>query len=182
MRVLQASGRLGRMGLLAGTLAVAALVAAPSVLGGKPVRTSIHYEPGLVFPAGQACSFDVGVQPSRNAFTTLTEFSDGHIQVHTNAKPTFTNLENGTSIVWHSAYALTETYDPATNLGTDAVHGRLWVTFYRGDVVFGEVLEEDVIFLGIEGHLRVTFDLDTFAVTASSLDGRVVADLCSLLA
>ena len=35
--------------------------------------------------------------------------------------------------------------------------------------------------LGVEGHLWLTFELDTGVITTSSLDGQVVADLCALL-
>lgn len=104
------------------------------------------------------------------------------MQTISNAYPRFTNLDSGNSIVWHSSYVATDTYYPDENVGTFDVNGRFFVTFFPGDVAFGEVVGDDGVMLGIKGHLQVTYSLDTFAVTSSSLDGSVVADLCALLA
>jgi hypothetical protein len=169
--------------LLLAAVAGAALVAVPTGLGAKPVRTVITLEPSVI-PAGFGCAFGVAVLPNGpNGVprVTVTDFSDGRTVTQVNADPTLTNLDTGTSIVHGSRFTETDTYDPETNDIFSVASGTLLLNLYPGDQgPFGEVGENGALF-AVVGTNQLTFDLDTGQVTSFSYVGTVT-DVCPLLA
>jgi hypothetical protein len=159
---------------------LALLVSNPlPAIAGKPTRTVI--EPtGVLIPAGFGCSFDVEGQPDEDAWSAITEFEDGRIQIISNAKPTLTNLDTGESIVHHSSYKQTLSYDPIGNDFLIELSGRIFAQFFPGEEgPFGEVGEDGAL-LSLAGYFQATWDLDTELYTSFSMDGKVT-DLCTLL-
>jgi hypothetical protein len=72
------------------------------------------------------------------------------------------------------------TYDEATNDVHVTIDGRYMIGFAAGDVgLAGPVTETQTYSVGGQ---TFTFDLDTNAIIAYSLDGKVLADVCAVLA
>ncbi|WP_458112677.1 hypothetical protein M1D88_00485 [Arthrobacter sp. R1-13] len=93
----------------------------------------------------------------------------------------WTNAESGQTFTQRSRYALVETYDEATNDFHVTINGRFLVGFYPGEIgPAGPVTETETY--SVAGHQTFTFDADTNAITAYSLDGKVLADVCAVLA
>jgi hypothetical protein len=164
--------------ILAGIVAGIALIAVPTGLGAKPIRT-VDIPGPRVNPAGLGCAFDVAVLP--NDVTRIVEFSSGRVAVHVNAEPTFTNLDTRTSYVQRSRFNGTDIYEPETNDVLSVTSGRFVMNLYPGDQgPFGEVGENGALFAMV-GTVYTTFDLDSELVTFFSYEGTVF-DLCEALA
>ena len=156
-----------------------ALVAVPTALAAKPIRTVLEQPPPSVIPAGQGCSFDVGEQAGEG-MTTLTEFSDGRTVIHVNADPILTNLETGDTFVQRARAKVTDTVDAQANEIVEEISGQVFVSFLPGDQGPSGVVEEPGALLSIIGHQRLTFDADTFVLTSYSLNGKAT-DICAQL-
>lgn len=157
-----------------------ALIAAPTALGGKPIRSVVPFTEPIFFPAGSVCAFPVRGQPGEGSRAMITEFSDGRVQVIDWAEANLTNLDTGNTIVWNSRFLSTETVDPEANELFFENSGRFFVWLFPGDQgPAGEVGYPGAL-LGIVGEARGTVDLDTGMVTSFSLDGQTT-DLCALL-
>lgn len=168
---------LGPLGLV--VVGALALVAVPTALAAKPIRTVFEPQP-LVIPAGFGCSFDVGGQPGEGARATLTEFSDGRTVIQGHAEPTLTNLETGETFAQRTRAKITDTFDPQTNEIVEEVSGRIFINLYPGDQGPSGLVEEPGAVLSVIGHQRLTFDPDTFVVSSYSLNGKAT-DICAQL-
>ena len=164
------------VGLVVGALL---LVSDPALAAAKPTRTVIVPEPILI-PAGFGCPFDVGGEPDDKARQTITEFSDGRVQTIGRANPTLTNLDTGKSIVHHSSYKLTQTYNSDTDEVVLSISGKFFITLYPGDQGPFGVVGENGALLSITGNQYLTLDPETEVITSYSLDGQAT-DLCALL-
>lgn len=162
-------------GVIVGALA---LVAVPTALASKPIRTVFEPRP-FVIAAGQGCAFDVQVQP-RNARATLTEFSDGRTVLRGHGDGTLTNRETGETFDQRTRAKVTDTFDPQTNEIAEEISGRIFVAFLPGDQGPSGVVEAPGAVLSVIGHQRLTYDADTFAVTSYSLNGKAT-DICAQL-
>lgn len=157
-----------------------ALIAAPTALGGKPIRSVVPFTEPIFLPAGVGCAFPVRGQPGEGSRAMITEFNDGRTQTIDWAQANLTNLDTGKTILWRSRFLIKETIDPSTNELVSVLTGRHFGFLSPGDQgPSGEVGEPGVL-LGVIGHLRVTTDLDTGVVTSFSLNGQTT-DLCALL-
>jgi hypothetical protein len=163
-------------------VALAALIVVAPAMGAKPTRTVVDLEgdaDAFVIPAGEGCAFAVRFRPSERSRRTLTEFSDGRLQVIRHAEWTLTNLATGDSFVQVSRNR-DITFDAAANDALVETSGRIFITFLPGDQgPFGEV-EDPGLLLSVIGHQSFTLDLDANAITAYSLDGQAT-DICALL-
>lgn len=56
------------------------------------------------------------------------------------------------------------------------------IGFYAGDIGLEGPVSEQTQTYSVAEHQTFTFDLDTNAITAYSLDGKVLADVCAVLA
>lgn len=152
------------------TASVLALVAVPTAMGAKPIRTVISPLPPIALPAGLGCSFPLDGQPDPKAQQTIMEFSDGRIVTFGHANATLTNLDTGASILWRSRYRLSD------NSG----RGRFFFLFFPGDEgPLGEVGENGAL-LGLVGHFQWTADPLTDVITSFTLNGQAT-DICALL-
>jgi len=162
--------------LLRRAIAVASIVSL-GVLG--PVSTANAEEPEVEIPAGDFCPFAL-----LGSFTV--KGSDKNLPgdrfwVHNVGTGILTNPESGETFTQRSRYALVETYDEAANVFHVTINGRFLVGFYPGDIgLAGPVTEVESY--SVAGHQTFTFDADTNAITAYSLDGEVLADVCAVLA
>lgn len=157
--------------------AFVALIAVPTALGAKPIKTEFQPQP-FVIPAGFGCPFDVDVA-DEDAQATITQFSDGRVVIHGHAEPTVTNLETGDSFLQRTRAKITQTVDPEANEVLFEISGRILINLYPGDQgPFGEVGEDGLV-ASVIGHQRFTADLDTEVVTSYSLDGQAT-DVCPL--
>ncbi|WP_461164128.1 hypothetical protein [Arthrobacter sp. R4-81] len=76
---------------------------------------------------------------------------------------------------------MVSTYDEATNDFHVTINGRFFIGFIPGDIgPDGPVTETETY--SVAGHQTFTFDADTNTITAYSLDGKVLADICAVLA
>jgi hypothetical protein len=158
--------------------AFVALIAVPTALGAKPIKTEFQPQP-FVIPAGFGCAFDVGVA-DEDARATIMQFSDGRVAIHGHAEPTVMNLETGDSFAQRTRGHITRTFDPEANELLFDVTGRLLLNLYPGDQgPFGEVGEDGLV-ASVIGHQRFTLDLDTEVTTSYSLDGQAI-DVCPLI-
>ena len=156
----------------------AILVAVPTGLGAKPVRTVFHGQEPYVIPAGVGCPFDVRNAPV--GWFSITEFSDGRTVTYGHGDVTMTNLETGTSYFRKSRFVVTDTFTDATTL-QEVIDGRVNIQFFPGDQgPFGEIGENGGWFAFV-GTVTLTLDLDTLAYTSFSYQGTVT-DLCEILA
>jgi hypothetical protein len=157
-----------------------ALIAVPTALGAKPIRTHIPFTEPIFLPAGVGCAFPVRGQPGEGSRAMITEFSDGRVQTIDWAQANLTNLETGETILWRSRFLIRETIDPGTNELVSVASGRHFNILSPGDPgPSGEVGEPGAL-LGVVGRERITFDLDTGVITSYSLNGQAT-DLCALL-
>lgn len=73
------------------------------------------------------------------------------------------------------------TYEETTNDFHVTIDGRYSNGFTAGDIgPAGPVTETQTY--SVSGHQTFTIDVDTNAVVAYSLDGKVLADVCAVLA
>jgi hypothetical protein len=162
----------------AGALVLSMVTAAPAAAE-KPIR-SLAEGQGFVSPAGEICPFAVSGQPDEGAGYRITEFSDGRTVFHGQGYPTLTNLETGTSLVHHSKYTVTDTVLESGEIHEE-ISGQIFIALFEGDRGPVGVVGEDGALLGVNGHIVLTFDPETFVVTFFELNGSAI-DLCALLA
>ena len=145
------------------------LLTAPQAGAGQPERTQIALDP---FVIEDLCSFTVSVVPTGKD-QVQTVFDDGRWTVHAHADPTLTNLSTGRSLVYRLRYVASGTADGSS--GT--VSGQFSFALAPGDVgPFG--VDPDGSLLHFVGHLHVTSDPDTFAITSFSWGGTF-SDICT---
>lgn len=148
----------------------------------RPTRTVFDAE-GFVLPAGSGCSFKVAIEPADDPPTlTETEFSDGGVtgQIR-DGFISLTNVKTGESIVHHSQYRVSQTYDASTNQILEVWDGTAFWWFLPGDVGPYGVVGKPGLLLSITGHVETTYDLETNAITSFELDGQVNFDICAAL-
>ena len=85
-------------------LALGLVVAAPAAAA-QPTRNMRPLHGGFVYPAGQACAFDVAGQPNAKptaeaafqsgGFVVETDFSDGLVTYSVRARGAYVNVETG---------------------------------------------------------------------------------------
>ena len=156
------------------------LIAIPMAKAAKPDRTVFGPSSPDTIPAGFGCSFDVGFQPSDDAFRIVTVFSDGRTVTIGHGRPTLTNLDTGESYVQTSRYKATETYNPESNDVLIEVSGRIYLQFFPGDQGPSGTVGANGALFAVAGHAALTVDLDTFVYTSFSLDGQSL-DLCAAI-
>lgn len=93
-----------------------------------------------------------------------------------------TNAESGQSFTQRSRYTLVSTYDEATNDFHVTIDGRFMVGFYAGDIGLEGPVTAGTETYSVAGHQTFTYDADSDRITAYSLDGEVLADVCAVLA
>jgi hypothetical protein len=145
----------------------------------KPDRLVVAPD-GIYVPAGFGCAFDVSGTPDARARQTFTTFGDGRFQTVGHANPTFTNVETGDTYVQRSRYQSTENYDPATDSVVVEASGRIFITFFPGDIGPDGIVGPPGRFIGFVGHVRLTVDPVTFAITSFQHTGTST-DICAEL-
>jgi hypothetical protein len=152
--------------LLRRAIAAAAIL---SVVLLGPVSSANAEEFEVEFPPGEFCpGFTVlGVITVKGSEKFLP--GDRFWQ-HNVGTGVWTNAESGQTFTQRSRYALIETYDQAANDFHVTINGRYLI---------GLLPDESH---SVAGHQTFTFDADTNTITAYSLDGRVLADVCAVLA
>jgi hypothetical protein len=166
------------------TIAAAAvcLLTVPEANASPPTRT-VNTVEGFFAPAGEVCpSFGVIATPDRHARSTTTVFANGREVTNAVASPTLTNADTGQSVVQRSRYIMVVTTDEETGDTNVEIDGRFFVRFFPGDVGPGGTVMTEVKTLSVVGHQAFTVDHETFAITAYSLDGQIIRDLCEVLA
>lgn len=146
------------------------------LLGPVPSANAEEFE----FPAGDFCP---GFAVLANVTVKGSEktLPGDRFWEHNVGTGVLTNAESGQTFTQRSRYALTATYDEATNDVHVTINGRYMKGFAPGDIgLEGPVTETQTY--SVAGHQTFTFDLDTNATTAYSLDGEVFADVCAVLA
>ena len=159
------------------------LVSVPSAQALRPTRT-IEDATGGVFPAGMGCSFRVRLEPADGASVTTihTEFSDGRfVRQIRDGYIKMTNLKTGKSIVHHSQYSITETYDPVTNQVYLEANGTYWDLFLPGDVGPFGVVAKPGLLLSVTAHEVGTYDIDADRYVLDEFKGKVNFDICAAL-
>ncbi|WP_043469686.1 hypothetical protein [Arthrobacter sp. Rue61a] len=147
-------------------IAVGAIL--PFVLLG-PISGANAEEFEVEFPAGEFCPGfavlgDITVKGSEKTLP-----GDRFWQ-HNVGTGIWTNAETGHTFTQRSRYALTETYNEEANDFRVTINGRYLI---------GLLPDESH---SVAGHQTFTFDADTNTIVAYSLDGRVLADVCAVLA
>lgn len=94
----------------------------------------------------------------------------------------WTNAESGQTFTQRSRYAMVATYDEATNDFHVTIDGRYMIGFYAGDIGLEGPVTATTQTFSVAGHQTFTYDVDTDMITAYSLDGEVLADVCAVLA
>jgi hypothetical protein len=150
---------------------------AEPVAADKPDRVVIAPD-GFDVPAGFGCSFAVSATPDARARQTFTTFTDGRFQTVGHANPTFTNVDTGATYVQRSRYQAIETYDPVTNVIVAELSGRVFFVFFPGDVGPDGLVGPHGQIVGFVGHIRATYDPDTFAITSFEHIGTST-DICA---
>lgn len=148
--------------------AIAAAAILPFVLLG-PVSGANAEEFEVEFPAGEFCPGfavlgDITVKGSEKTLP-----GDRFWQ-HNVGTGVWTNAESGQTFTQRSRYALVETYDQAANDFHITINGRYLIGLLPDEAY------------SVAGHQTLTFDADTNTFVAYSLDGRVLADVCAVLA
>jgi hypothetical protein len=160
--------------------AAGALVIAPAVGAGKPVRTPLPAEP-LALDAGSSCRFDVVLTPQAGTRITQTEFDDGRVVIKTNGSSNVANADTGAEVTVRDHSTVTNVLDADANDLHIEASGQTIFYFFPGDQgPFGEVGPNGGLF-HVTGHVEEIWDLDTDVVTAFSLNGRAT-ELCSRIA
>jgi hypothetical protein len=176
------STRWVRRGFVTGALVVAMLAMAlphHAAHAAPPIRERSPRESGsFVFPAGEACSFPVGVE-IRFVFGSITEFSDGRIVFTDHADFTLTNLDTGATFVQHTNATFTDTPTADGNI-FEVLDGSFFFGFLPGDQGPDGVVGEGGASYILVGHFEYTFDPDTFQIISFQGSGRAT-DLCQLL-
>jgi hypothetical protein len=161
--------------LLRRAMAVASIVSL-GVLG--PVSTANAEEPEVEIPAGDFCPFAL-----LGSFTVKGSekiLPGDRFWEHNVGTGVLTNPESGETFTQRSRYALVATYDEAANVFHVTINGRFLVGFLPGDIgPEGPVTEVESY--SVAGHQTFTYDVDTDTLVYS-LDGRVLADVCAVLA
>ena len=153
-----------------------ALAIAPAAGAHQPFREPIDVESQIL----PACSFDVLVTPDARR-EILTIFDSGRLTIHTNGRPTLTNMETGDSKTYRLRYIYQQTVDPETGEILGQVTGRSLFFIAPGDVGPSGEVDPDGGMVQIVGELRTVMDPDTFAITSFTTRG-IVTDLCADLA
>ena len=173
--------RTGRGAVVAVVLAVvmAAPVAAAAPAGAStPIRTVFSLSP-FVDPAGTACAFDVGAEPS-GGFIAETAFADGSILVSIRARGAYVNLETGARYQTLDNTSDYRRFDPQTGVITGVDAGPNTWSFLPGDDgPFGVVGSHGALYHFV-GTLSYTYDTKTNHATILGYTGTV-EDVCAAL-
>lgn len=134
----------------------------------------VEFPPGAFCP-GFAVLGDITVKGAEKMLP------GGRFWEHNVGTGIWTNAESGRTFTQRSRYASVATYDDAANDLHVTVNGRYFIGFYPGETgPAGPVTETKTY--SVAGHQTFTIDLDTNAITAYSLDGEILADICAVLA
>jgi len=145
-----------------------------------PVSSANAEEFEVEFPAGEFCP-GFAVLASITVKGSEKTLPGDRFWQHNVGTGVLTNAESGESFTQRSRYALVETYVEATNDVHVTINGRYLKGFAAGDIgLSGPVTETQTY--SVAGHQTFTYDLDTNTTTAYSLDGKVLADVCAVLA
>lgn len=145
-----------------------------------PVSSANADEIEVVAPTGEFCP-DFAVYGSITVKGSDKILPGDRFWEHNVGTGIWTTAEFYHTFTQRSRYALVTTYDEATNDFHFTVDGRYFIVFYPGDIgPAGPVTETQAY--SFAGHQTFTVDLDTSAITAYSLDGEILADICAVLA
>ena len=135
----------------------------------------------VVYPAGEFCpGFAVlGNITVKGSEKTLP---GDRFWEHNVGTGVWTNAESGQTFTQRSRYASVVTYDEATHDFQITIDGRFMIGFYAGDIGLEGPVTEETQTYSVVGHQTFTYDADTDKITAYSLDGKVLADVCAVLA
>jgi hypothetical protein len=173
--------RPARGAVLAG---VFALVVAGPAAAAQPTRTVYPVHAGGVIPAGTACPFDVGAQPStatlRNGFTAETDFSDGRVMFSVHRHGAYVNLDTGASFPTNESFTEIDRFDAATGIVYGKDLGQPSSTFNPGDIGPFGVAGGNGAFYHVDGTLSVTYNTNTNVFSVVTYSGRIT-DICAAL-
>lgn len=156
----------------------AASILSVGLLGPVPSANADEFE--VEVPAGDFCP-GFAVLGSITVKGSEKSLPGDRFWEHNVGTGVWTNAESGQTFTQRSRYALIATYDEATNDFHVTIDGRYLIGFAAGDIgLAGPVTETQTY--SVAGHQTFTFDADTNAITAYSLDGKVLADVCAVLA
>lgn len=145
-----------------------------------PLSSANADEFEVVAPAGEFCP-DFTVYGSITVKGSDKVLPGDRFWEHNVGTGIWSTAEFDHTFTQRSRYALVTTYDEATNDLHFTVDGRYFIVFYPGDIgPAGPVTETQAY--SFAGHQTFTVDLDTNAITAYSLDGEILADICAVLA
>jgi hypothetical protein len=145
-----------------------------------PIPSAIAEEFEVEFPAGDFCPGfavlgDITVKGSEKTLP------GSRFWEHNVGTGVWTNAENGQTFTQRSRYASVAIYDEAANDYHVTIDGRYLIGFYAGDMGLAGMVTETQTY-SVAGHQTFTYDVDTDAIIAYSLDGKVLADVCAVLA
>ena len=156
----------------------AASILSVGLLG--PVSSASAVESEVEIPAGDFCP-GFAVRGNITVKGSEKTLPGDRFWSHNVATGVWTNAESGQTFTQRSRYAAVVTYDEATNDFHVTIDGRYLIGFEAGDIgLAGPVTETQTY--SVAGHQTFTYDVDTNAIIAYSLDGKVLADVCAVLA
>ncbi len=170
-------------------LALGFVVAAPAAAA-QPTRNMRPLHGGFVYPAGQACAFDVAGEPNAKptaeaafqsgGFVVETDFSDGLVTYSVRARGAYVNVETGARFETLDSYMERDRYDADAGLIVGGTTGQTTFYFLPGDNgPFGVVGSNGALY-HIDGTVSYTIDANTFATYAFSYSGSIT-DVCAAL-
>jgi hypothetical protein len=169
---------------------VFALVVAAPAAASQPTRTMRALHGGFVYPAGQACAFDVAGEPNpkppsasafqSGGFVVETDFSNGLVTYSVRARGAYVNVETGARFETLDSYMERDRYDADAGLIIGGTTGSTTFYFLPGDNgPFGIVGSNGALY-HIDGTVSYTIDANTFATYEFSYSGSIT-DVCAAL-
>jgi hypothetical protein len=157
-------------------IALAVMVATPAAAAG-PTRV-VHGLSGFTYPAGAACSFDVGGDPT-GGFVATTTFSDGTVLRSVRARGAYVNLETGARYPTLDSYRDRSYFDPATGIQVGVESGKTTWSFLPGDVGPFGIVQVAALY-HFDGSLSYVWDDNVGHTTLFAHKGKIT-DVCAAL-